>query len=220
MRKYIILLLSFVLSIILFLILINIQKIIINRNELGVVYVLNQDINAYTEITTEMYDEFYVSNNNISKYSYINDETIIINMISTKNLKKGVILSNDILIEKEKKQDYINSNKQEIVLINVNNYDKKIGQVLNENNYINLYITINSNYIPNNINKLRKVEYKSEKVDQITFLYLENFSTYSLIFDDEVTKKNLSSIVLRVSQEQATYINSIKDIADFSISVI
>ena len=167
-----------------------------------------------------MYDEFYVSNKYINKYSYINDENILNNMISIKQLSKGIILSNDILIDKEKKQEYIDKNKKEIVLINIDNYDKKIGQVLNKNNYINLYITVNSNYIPNNINKLRKVEFKSEKVDQITFLYLEKFSMYSLLYDDEVTKNNLSGIVLEVTPEQATYINSIKDIADFSISVI
>ncbi|MBE5821672.1 MAG: hypothetical protein E7311_03665 [Clostridiales bacterium] len=208
------------LSIILFVSLINIQKVIINKNELGIVYVLNTNLEPYTQITKDMYDIFYVSNKDINKYSYITDESILNNMISIKQLQKGIILTNDILINKEQKQEYINKNEKEVVLINIDNYDKKIGKVLNDNNYINLYITVNTTYIPNNIHKLRKVEFKSEKVNQITFLYLEKFSTYSLLYDDEVTKNNLSSIVLEVTREQATYINSIKDIADFSISVI
>lgn len=220
MKRYTILILSFILSIVLFFTLLYTQKNILDKSKLGKVYVLNQDIDAYTEIKKEMYDIFYAPNNDINKYEYLDNEESLNNMICMKSINKGSILSNNLLINISDKEEYISKNKKEIVLINIKNDDKKIGQILNENNYINLYITINSNYVPKNINNLKRVEYKSEKVDQITFLYLEKFMTYSIIYEDEVTKKMLSSIALELSQEQANYINSIKDIADFSISVI
>lgn len=222
MKKYILAILSFIISCILFFILISIQKQVIDKDNLISIYVSNKDITKYSNIIQEDLIVCYSTKDNAEKCNLLTDIKEIENMVTNNQINQGEIISKDMMINKDDINTNIDDNQLEKVCIKLKDTDVLLSQLINENSIINVYITINSSYRPQDINNYEVANITSDKVNDTTFLYLPKIKP--VMWLDETGKKysgteKLSSIILEVTKEQAIYINSVKDIADFKITL-
>ncbi len=222
MKKYILAILSFIISCILFFILISIQKQVIDKDNLISIYVSNKDITKYSNIIQEDLIVCYSTKDNAKKCNLLTDIKEIENMVTNNQINQGEIISKDMMINKDDINTNIDDNQLEKVCIKLKDTDVLLSQLINENSIINVYITINSSYRPQDINNYEVANITSDKVNDTTFLYLPKIKP--VMWLDETGKKysgteKLSSIILEVTKEQAIYINSVKGIADFKITL-
>lgn len=222
MKRYSILIISFIVSVVIFITLIVIQKNIINQNTLVQAYVLNQDVNMHDNITLDMVETTYFSSNTMSDKFYNNIEDID-TIVAKGNLKSGKILFNEDVIKKEEIEANVSKSETEKVVIPVSNLDNAINYILNDNVYINVYVSVNEDYKPYDIAKYESVSLHKEDKNTITFLYLSKVKPVCFLNDNgQAVNKNdlIKSVVLEVTKQQAIYINYIKGKAGFNITVI
>ncbi len=222
MKRYSILIISFIVSVVIFITLIVIQKNIINQNTLVQAYVLNQDVNMHDNITLDMVETTYFSSNTMSDKFYNNIEDID-TIVAKGNLKSGKILFNEDVIKKEEIEANVSKSETEKVVIPVSNLDNAINYILNDNVYINVYVSVNEDYKTYDIAKYESVSLHKEDKNTITFLYLSKVKPVCFLNDNgQAVNKNdlIKSVVLEVTKQQAIYINYIKGKAGFNITVI
>lgn len=223
MKRYAILILSFILSIIVFVILIICQKKIVNEENFVQAYSISQNIDIHSNITMDMLEPIYIHNDNSIYNEVYNDIENIEMIASNKNLSKGKILLNSDVIDKKQLETSVENLTYERVIIPISNVDEGLKSILTDNAYINLYITVDKDYEPIDIENYEKVLLKKEDKDNITFLYLNKIKPICFLDEDGkvVNDKNIvRSLVVELDKKQAMYINYIKGKAGFNITGI
>lgn len=219
MKKYSTLILSFIFSIIVFVVLIYVQKSIINQEELMQVYIVKQNVNICDNITIDMLDVINISKNQILSTDIFTNTNILENVVANKKLSKGKILLNEDLLNKSELENYISSVYTQQVIIPISSVDNSISSIANDNNYVDVYITAESLYEPDNISEYEKVNNKNTS----TFLYIQKAKPICFLDDNGNILKNkglAKSVVLELNQKQALYINYIKGKAVFNLTLI
>lgn len=222
MKKYSLLILSFIISIIIFIILIFTQKNISNQEVLGTVYILKNDVEAYSLLDENCLEEIYIQNNLLINYEFISNKEEILNKYTKYNLKKGDFLTNKLLIDASEIENIKRQSSNENIAIKLDNTSSIYSSVISDKSTINLYISVNEKYLPEDIDNFNKVTQNKDGNNIVTFKYLENISPIK--FTDEsgnqVNSENqFSSIVINVPQKQAIYLNSINNLASFKVTI-
>lgn len=222
MKKYSLLILSFIISIIIFSILIIIQKNITNQDTLQKVYILKNDLESYSQLNETFLDEIYMENSQLNNYEFISNKEEILNKYSKYNLKKGEILTKKLLIDANDIDKIKSQDTNENIAIKLDSLSSIYSSTITDKSTINLYISINEKYLPEDIKNYSKVIQNKDGNNIVTFKYLENISPIN--FTDEngnqVNSGNqFSSIVINVTDKQAIYLNSINGIANFKVTI-
>lgn len=144
-------------------------------------------------------------------------------MVAKNKLQKGKILFlEDVML----KQDIENSVKDILTqktIIPITNVDNSMSCLLNDNTYINLYVSVSKEYQPVDIENYTNTLWNKEDKNTITFLYIEKIRPVCFLNDNGQVASNgdlIKSVVLELNKEQALYVNYIKGKAGFNITVI
>ena len=223
MRRYSTLILSFIFSVIIFVALIIIQKNILNQEKGVQAYVLNKDVEAHENITSDMLDLVYILLPDDIEQNLIKELSNLDNYITKEKISKGKVLLRQDLIEKVDLENYIGEQYAQKVVIPISNIDNGLSCIMGDNSFINLYITIDSEYLPKDIDTYTQMNISSQSEKKVTFLYLEKEKPICFLDENGIVSNEegfAKSVVLNLNKEQAMYINYIKGKAGFSITAI
>ena len=134
MKKYSLLILSFIISIIIFIILIVIQKNITDKDSLKKVYILKNDLEAYSLLDESCLDEIYIENSLLTNYEFISNKQEILNKNPHKEIKNilnnylpqkviSFILKN---IDPTIKACNINGKTRDLILNRIHNFEIEV----------------------------------------------------------------------------------------------
>lgn len=162
------------------------------------VFVLKKDVSKGEKLSYDIVQKVIVKN--------FNQEELInpYDSVAKYNLKNGQILNNDII-----SKDDINHLKENIIIpLSSNSYNLKKGQI------INMYITTSTkNIVDKNIKYASLINTNSQEV---TIKIIENKE----IFDVYKNNENKIYVIVEVEKDIALFIENIKDISKFSLSII
>lgn len=162
------------------------------------VFVLKKDVSKGEKLSYDIVQKVIVKN--------FNQEELInpYDSVAKYNLKNGQILNNDII-----SKDDINHLKENIIIpLSSNSYNLKKGQI------INMYITTSTkNIVDKNIKYASLINKNSQEV---TIKIIENKE----IFDVYKNNENKIYVIVEVEKDIALFIENIKDISKFSLSII
>lgn len=162
------------------------------------VFVLKKDVSKGEKLSYDIVQKVIVKN--------FNQEELInpYDSVAKYNLKNGQILNNDII-----SKDDINHLKENIIIpLSSNSYNLKKGQI------INMYITTSTkNIVDKNIKYASLINTNSQEV---TIKIIENKE----IFDVYKNNENKMYVIVEVEKDIALFIENIKDISKFSLSII
>ncbi len=222
MKKYSLLILSFVISIIIFSILIVVEKNINQKDELNKVYILNKDIEIYSLLDDSYIDEIYIENSLLNNYNFISNKEEFLNKYSKYNLKKGEFLTNKLLVTSDELDKVKKENTNENIAIKLDNLSSIYSDIITNKTTIDLYITINEKYLPLDIQNFSNITQNKDGNNIVTFKYLDNITPISFV-DENGNQVNgettFSSIILNVTNSQAIYLNSISSMANFKVTI-
>ncbi|MDD4066543.1 MAG: hypothetical protein PHH22_01035 [Clostridia bacterium] len=219
MKKYSILIISFIVTVCIFVVLLFIEKQDEYNNQLVVGYVLKDNIMQYESICLDKLEPIYLNNDSSNMTVIFNNIGEIDKYLTNSNMMKGSIVYKENLVLKSDLKDYLKDSKTEKVVIPISNIDSVISNIINSNVYVNVYIQIGNNLKPENIKKYKYITMD----DSILVLYLEHIKPVCYL-DNNGNKVNnnsiIKSIVVETSAEDALYLNYIKGKAGFNITVI
>lgn len=162
------------------------------------VFVLKKDVSKGEKLSYDIVQKVIVKN--------FNQEELInpYDSVAKYNLKNGQILNNDII-----SKDDINHLKENVIIpLSSNSYNLKKGQI------INMYITTSTkNIVDKNIKYASLINTNSQEV---TIKIIENKE----IFDVYKNNENKMYVIVEVEKDIALFIENIKDISKFSLSII
>lgn len=162
------------------------------------VFVLKKDVSKGEKLSYDIVQKVIVKN--------FNQEELInpYDSVAKYNLKNGQILNNDII-----SKDDINHLKENVIIpLSSNSYNLKKGQI------INMYITTSTkNIVDKNIKYASLINKNSQEV---TIKIIENKE----IFDVYKNNENKIYVIVEVEKDIALFIENIKDISKFSLSII
>lgn len=162
------------------------------------VFVLKKDVSKGEKLSYDIVQKVIVKNFNQEKLINPYDS------VAKYNLKNGQILNNDII-----SKDDINHLKENVIIpLSSNSYNLKKGQI------INMYITTSTkNIVDKNIKYASLINKNSQEV---TIKIIENKE----IFDVYKNNENKIYVIVEVEKDIALFIENIKDISKFSLSII
>lgn len=221
MRRYGTLIISFICSVVIFIVLIVVQKQMLKQENTIEAYVLKDNVESYKNITIDMLKPIKISGIEEISHNIFTQVEILPNLVLNKNITKGKILFVEDLINKSDIQNYIDSNYKQKVIIPIDNVDNSISSIIHENSYINIYVTVDKEYIPKDFAQYQQITMDNSKT--VTFLYLEKVKPTNFLNDKgaKVSKEeSAKSVVVELNKVQAMYINYIKGKAGFNITAI
>ena len=221
MRRYGTLIISFICSVVIFIVLIIVQKQMLKQENIIEAYVLKDNVESYKNITIDMLKPIKISGIEEISHNIFTQVEILPNLVLNKNITKGKILFVEDLINKSDIQNYIDSNYKQKVIIPIDNVDNSISSIIHENSYINIYVTVDKEYIPKDFTQYQQITMDNSKT--VTFLYLEKVKPTNFLNDKgaKVSKEeSAKSVVVELNKVQAMYINYIKGKAGFNITAI
>ena len=221
MRRYGTLIISFICSVVIFIVLIIVQKQMLKQENTIEAYVLKDDVESYENITIDMLKPIKISSIEEISHNIFTQVEILPNLVLNKNITKGKILFVEDLINKSDIQNYIDDNYKQKVIIPIDNVYNSISSIIHENSYINIYVTVDKEYIPKDFTQYQQITMDNSKT--VTFLYLEKVKPVNFLNGKgaKVSKEeSAKSVVVELNKMQAMYINYIKGKAGFNITAI
>lgn len=165
------------------------------------VFVLKKDVSKGEKLTYDTVQKVIVKN-----CEQFEQEELVYpyDSVAKYNLKKGQILNYDIISKED-----IKLLKETIVIpLNNNSYNVKKGK------FVNIYITTNKeNVVDKNI---KCVSLTNKNSRETTIKIIENKEVFDVYKDSE----NRMYIVVEVEKDVALFIENVKDISKFSMSII
>lgn len=223
MRRYSTLILSFICSVIIFIVLIVVQTKMVNKSEGVVAYIVSKDVDIYESITSDMLDSVCITLIDGIQEDLIKDVSNLSDYVTKEKITKGKILLKQDVVKKVDLTNYISEQYVQRVIIPLSNVDNGLTHIINDNTFINLYITIDAQYLPSDIDIYMQMPMTTDYEQKVTFLYLEKKKPICFLDENGIISSKegfCKSVVLELTKEQAMYINYIKGKAGFSITAI
>lgn len=195
------------------------NKVIKNDNYVDI-YVLNKDVNRGQLVNLEDLNKVKVSKNLKIQSFELNDEYVY-----KDKLYKNHILDKSILLEKSK---YIQSDL-EIISIKLNSIENAGSYQIEEGSVVNIFYTAQATNVRNVLEKLSKDkifigEGSLEKVTVKLFENIKVLKTYdkngAVTNLKSIDNREIKTINVEVSKEEAILFNTLKDKGEFSISIL
>ena len=222
-KKVSILIVSVILTIIVFGISTYIQKKIIDYIPTMKCIIVTEDIEAYEQISLEQVQYVDMPIEIISKTRVIQEFSEIENLYLKDKIYKGQILIFKQFDTKENLMIYNADIGKEKIAIKIKNAENGVSYTLRENSMVNVYATLRNEYMQN------------LSVSGDTIMLGTSDDGYSVIkvlesakilgtFDvngevvGESFEKNIDTILIAVTPEEASKINLIREIATFNVT--
>jgi len=222
-KKVSLLIVSVFLTIIVFCISTYSQKKLINYIPTMKCMIVNKDIEAFEQIKED--DIEYVE----MPIAIISSTRIVQNFLDIKELYlkdkiyKGQILLRNQLDTKENLMIYQADLGKEKIAIKIKSAENGVSFTIRENSIVNVYATIRKEYEKGILTGEKSVSIGLEEngysvlkiLDSVKILGTFNSDGESL---EETTEKNIDTILVAVTSEEANRINLLRDIAVFNVT--
>jgi len=223
-KKVSLIILSFVLAIIVFIISTNMQKQLVNYVPTSKCLVAVKDINEYTLVNSEDFKLIDVPVEMIANIRPIKDISEINDMYLKSSIYKGQLAVFDQFATAEELMIFNGEEGKEKVALKIKGPENGVSYVLKKGSVVNVYATISNEYANSKIfENYEKYSAGSEDYGYSTIKILENVKILGS-FDEngeEVEKmpeRNIDTILISVLPEESYKVNLIRDIATFNIT--
>ena len=228
----------------------NIKKIIIALGITIVVYGLFSYI--YNTYIKEPYKSIYVLTKDIAKNDVIKEEdlkeiktlnilnekeyiskTDVVNskgnMVSNNSLRVGQILTTNVITEKGKQLEPLES--YEYISLNIKNASNGVSYEVKKGSTVNIYYTTKAKAIQTILDAKEKIYSSGNSDSNVTCKLLEEIEIFGIYGDkgdnslgssksSPSEMKSFDTIVIRVSAKDALLISNLKEQGDFSLTIV
>lgn len=222
-KKVSLLIVTIVLTIIVFSISTYMQKKLVNYIPTMKCLIVSNDINAYEQITEENIKYVDMPIEIVSNVQIVRDFNEIKDLYLKDKIYKGQILLSSQFDSKENLMIYNSEEGKEKISIKVKSSDNGVSYTLRENSLINIYATVRAEYISNELFSGEILYIGDEEDGYGVSKILDNVKVLG-VFDingenlENSFEKNIDTILIAVTPEEAKIINLYREIAVFSIT--
>lgn len=222
-NKISVLLVTFVITVIVFFISTNVQKKLINYEPMINCLILNSDIEANQKLNAEMFISAEIPLKIISNVKVVSDFSDIQNLYSKDNIYKGQIALLEQFDTKENLSIYEVEDGKEKISIKISASENGISFSIKENSFVNVYATIRNNYANEFLIENERMTIGDEYEGYTVIKMLDNTKVLGTFNIDGIEVEcpedgNIDTIMVAVTPEEARQINLIREIATFNMT--
>lgn len=220
-----VLIVTVILTIIVFGISTYMQKKLINYEATISCLVLTKDINENELVEEADFKKADIPISIIANQRIVTDFKEIKGLYSKDNIKKGQIAVRSQFDTKENLSIYEAESGKEKLSIRIKAAENGMSFQIKENSFVNIYVTLDSEYANNFLMHKERLTFGNELDGYTVIKLLENIEVLGVFTSDgtEFSKtngENIDSILIAVTPEEAKEINLIREIAEFNITGI
>ena len=222
-KKVSLLIVSIVLTIIVFSISTYAQKKLVNYIPTMKCMIVRNDIDAYTQISEEDIEYIDMPIVAISKVRIVQNISEIQDLYLRDKIYKGQVLLLDQFDTKENLMIYTADNGKEKISIKIKSSENGASYTLRENSIVNVYATLRSEYI--NFELVSgDIIFVGDENDGYSTVKILNSIKILGTFDingeavESGMEKNIDTILVAVTPQEASLINLYRDIATFNVT--
>lgn len=220
-----ILIVTIILTIIVFCISTYMQKKLINYEATVSCLVLVDDVYENELVSEEKFKVVNIPISLVANQRIITDFNEIDGLYAKDNIKKSQIAIKSQFDTKENLSIYEVENGKEKISIKIKTAENGMSFQIKENSLVNVYVTLRNEYAVNFLNDKERMVIGNEDDGYTVIKLLKNIKVLGVFTVDgvEVQKldgENVDSILISVTPEEAKEINLLREIASFNITGI
>lgn len=225
-NKVNILLVSIVLTVIVYSVSIYMQKRIVQYVPTVKCLIVTEDIDAYTKIDVAQIKEVDMPVSIVSNTKTIKDIYDISNLYLKEKIYKGQILVANQFDTKENLSMYVAEEGMEKIAIKIKSSENGVSYNIRENSKVNVYATLRNEYANQALSNLEKYSVGSSDDGYSVVTMLEGTKVLGVFNSDGQPIENVfdeetpDTILVAVTPEKARQINLIRELASFNITAL
>lgn len=222
-NKINILLVTSVLTIIVFFISTNMQKKLINYEPKVKCLVTTMDIYQNQKLEEEMFEIKEIPFSLVSNISIVTDFSEIENLYSKTDVYKGQIAFKKLFDSQEKLSIFEAENGKEKISVKIENPENGVSYAIKKNSLINLYATIKNSYAENFLIENDRLQIGDEYDGYTVIKILDSTKVLGVFNIDGIEIENsqdgiIDSIMIAVDSNVAKQISLLRDIGIFNVT--
>ena len=219
------LIITVILTIIVFGISTYMQKKLINYEATISCLILSEDIYENEMVSKDKFKLANIPISVVATQKIVTDFSEIENLYAKDNIKKGQIAVRSQFDTKENLSIYEVEVGKEKISIKVKSAENGVSYKIKENSYINVYATLRNELATNFLTQNDRLSIGNEEDGYTVIKILYDVKVLGVFNVDGIAIKqsegeNIDSILVSVTEEEAKQINLIREIANFNITAI
>lgn len=219
------LIITVILTIIVFGISTYMQKKLINYEATISCLILSEDIYENELVSKDKFKLANIPISVVATQKIVTDFSEIENLYAKDNIKKGQIAVRSQFDTKENLSIYEAEVGKEKISIKVKSAENGVSYKIKENSYINVYATLRNELATNFLTQNDRLSIGNEEDGYTVIKILNDVKVLGVFNVDGIEIKqsegeNIDSILVSVTEEEAKQINLIREIANFNITGI
>ena len=199
------------------------QKKLVNYIPTMKCIILNKDLEAYSQITEEDVEYVDMPISIISSTRIVQNISDIRDLYLKDKIYDGQLLIRNQLDSKENLMIYQADVGKEKISIKIKSAENGVSFTIRENSIVNVYATVRKEYVTGVLKDLPNVSIGSEDDGYASIKILDSVKILGTFNSDgepieETIAKNIDTILVAVTQEEAGKINLISDLATFNVT--
>lgn len=218
-----ILVVTVILTIIVFSVSTYIQRQLIDYEAKAVCLVLNRNINAFEKVEEGMFVYKEIPISLIATTPIVSKFSDIEGLYAKDNIYKSQIAVRNQFDTKENLSIYEAERGKEKISIKIQNAENGVSYSIRQNSYVNVYITLRSDYAKDLLKQKDGLAVGSEHDGYAVVKLLENIQVLGTFNIDGIEVNSyddgiIDTILVAVTPEEAKEINLYRDIASFNVT--
>lgn len=219
------LIITIVLTIIVFSISTYMQKKLINYEATVQCLILSEDICENELVRKEKFKVASIPISVIATQKIVTDFSEIENLYAKDNIKKSQIAVRSQFDTKENLSIYEAEDGQEKISIKIKSAENGVSFKIKENSYINVYATLRNEFANGFLSQKNRLSVGTEEDGYTVIRILEKVKVLGVFNIDGVEiqntdGENIDSVLISVTPDEAKEINLIREIASFNVTGI
>lgn len=225
-NKVNVLLISIILTIVVYSISIYMQKRIVQYVPTVKCLIVTEDVEAYSKVDTSQTKEVDMPISIVGSTQAIKNISDISNLYLKEKIYKGQILISNQFDTKENLSMYVAEAGKEKIAIKIKASENGVAYNIRENSKVNVYATLRNEYVNQALSNLEKYSVGSNDDGYSIVTLLENIKVLGVFDSDGQPVENVfeeetpDTILVAVTSEQARQINLIREFATFNITAL
>lgn len=223
-KKVSILILSIIMAVVLFIISTVLQKKLVAYVPTVSCLAVLQDIEQYEQVTQDKCRLVDIPIDVVANIRVLKNISEVEDLYLKEKIYKGQLLVFDQFDTKENLMIFENEEGKEKISIKIKSAENGASFVIKKGSYINVYATLLNEYASNGF--LESMEKISIGKDEFGYSIFEVLNSVKVLgtFDEEgneidrVGQRNIDTILLSVTQDEARIINLLRDVASFNVT--
>lgn len=222
-KKVSLLIISIVLTTIVFGISTYMQKKLVNYVPTMKCIILNKDIEAYEQITEDDIEYVDMPISIISSTRIVQNTEDIKELYLKDKIYNGQLLLRNQLDTKENLMIYQADVGKEKISIKIKSAENGVSFTIRENSIVNVYATLRKDYATGILKDLSNISIGEEDNGYVVIKILDSvkilgtFNSEGVPIEEDF-EKNIDTILVAVTSEEASKINLIRELASFNIT--